>query len=56
MGVVHRNISADNIITNTFKFNTKSYIIDFKFANFQGKKDFLPKAGTPGFMAPETII
>jgi serine/threonine protein kinase len=54
-GVIHRNISPDNIVGSTKKFSEQSTLIDFKFAAFEGLQALFPQAGTPGFFAPETL-
>ena len=55
LGIVHRQIQPDNIIACSQQYRTKACIIDFKFACFEDFDNFFPKAGTPGFMAPELI-
>lgn len=55
-GIVHRNISPDNIIACDKKYMTHAKIIDFKFAAFEGHEAIFVEAGVPGFMAPETCF
>ena len=54
-GIVHRNLSPDNVIVQIAHNKKVVKIIDLKFAAKDNNEDFFPNAGTPGFMAPEII-
>ena len=41
-GVIHRNISPDNIVGSTKKFSEQATLIDFKFAAFEGLQALFP--------------